>query len=362
MYNEANGVSPGGVRNQSERDAGHSQTQPVPWPAVCTFKEQMSALASRRVCWTVLAAALSFDACARALQQPVGQSSALQLHELWREPDDLETRDLFHGPGGAALTPSAITYSFVARKTRGTNPGYDVRDPEGRLWSVKLGEEAQSEVTSSRILWAIGFHQPATYYVERWTLSGADTAEQPAGRFRPDLPGQTVTGNWSWYDNPFIGSRPLAALVAVNLLLNNWDFKTSNNTVYLVRNEDGVEERQYVVRDLGGSLGKAKQPRVLSWFPFMRQQQGSKNNLEDFEAQGFVRDASGETVEFDYRGIDGALVDSVAPADLRWTGELLSRLSERQWLDAFRAGGYSADQSERYVRKIREKVGQATGP
>ena len=310
----------------------------------------------------VLVAALSLDACARALQRPLAQPSAQQLAELWKEPGDLETRDLFHGPGGQTLTPQAVTYSFVARKSSGTNPGYDVRDPEGRLWSVKLGEESQSEVTSSRILWAIGFHQPATYYVARWTLSGADIPEQPAGRFRPELPGQTVIGNWSWYDNPFIGSRPLGALVAVNLLLNNWDFKTSNNMIYFVTNEDGVQERQYIVRDLGGSLGKAKQPRVLSWFPFMRQDQGSKNNLEDFEAQGFVRDASGETVEFDYRGIDGALIDSVTPADLRWTGELLSRLSERQWEDAFRAGGYSADQSARYLRKIREKIAQTTGP
>jgi hypothetical protein len=149
--------------------------------------------------------------------------------------------------------------------------------------------------------------------------------------------------------------------VTVNLLLNNWDFKTSNNKVYLVTNEDGVNVRRYVVRDLGGSLGKAKQPRVLSWFPFMRQKQGSKNDLEDFQAQGFVNALNGETVDFDYRGIDDALVDSVPVADLRWTGELLSRLSERQWLDAFRAGGYTADQSARYVRKIREKIAQAVG-
>ena len=93
----------------------------------------------------------------------------------------------------------------------------------------------------------------------------------------------------------------------------------------------------------------------------MRHKQGSKNNLEDFEEQGFVRDLAGQTVEFDYRGIDDPLVDSVTPADLRWTGELLSRLSERQWMDAFRAGGYTSDQSARYVRKIREKIAQAVG-
>jgi hypothetical protein len=73
------------------------------------------------------------------------------------------------------------------------------------------------------------------------------------------------------------------------MLLSNWDFKTPNNKVYLVTNEHGIRERRYVVRDLGASLGKARQPRVLSWFPFMRHKQGSKDSLEDFEAQGFVK-------------------------------------------------------------------------
>jgi hypothetical protein len=68
---------------------------------------------------------------------------------------------------------------------------------------------------------------------------------------------------------------------------------------------------------------------------------------------------NGESVDFDYRGLDDALIDSVMAADLRWTVELLSRLSEQQWLDAFRAGGYTPDQSARYLRKIQEKVSHA---
>jgi hypothetical protein len=64
-------------------------------------------------------------------------------------------------------------------------------------------------------------------------------------------------------------------------------------------------------------------------------------------------------VEFDYRGIDAALADSVTTSDLRWACELLSRLSEQQWLDAFRAGGYTTDQRARYVRRIQEKIAQA---
>jgi hypothetical protein len=307
----------------------------------------------------ILLAWTSAGACARTLRAPLQQPSTAALAELWREPLDLEQRDLFHGPGGSEHVPRPVPYTFVARKSTGTNPGYDVRDPQGQLWSVKLGDEAQSEVTTSRVLWAVGFHQPPTYYVDRWELSNGGAPEQPAGRFRPELPGHHVLGEWSWYDNPFIGSRPFAVLVTVNMLLNNWDLKTPNNKVYMVTNEDGRTERWYVVRDLGASLGKARQPRILSWFSFMRHKQGSKNSLEDFEAHGFVKAINGQTVEFDYRGIDAALVDSVTSSDLRWACELLSRLSEQQWLDAFRAGGYTADQGTRYVRRIQEKLARA---
>ena len=79
------------------------------------------------------------------------------------------------------------TYEFVAFKTTGTNPGYDVKDASGRLWSVKLGIEAQSEVTASRILWAMGFPQPATYFMQQFTLTGADAGVKTQARFRTEL-------------------------------------------------------------------------------------------------------------------------------------------------------------------------------
>jgi hypothetical protein len=134
----------------------------------------------------------SAEACARPLRTPLQQPSTAAVAELWREPLDLEQRDLFHGPGGSELVPRPVTYTFVERNSTGTNPGYDVRDPQEQLWSVKLGDEAQSEVTTSRVLWALGFDQPPTYYVDQWNLSNGGAPEQPAGRFRPELPAQQV--------------------------------------------------------------------------------------------------------------------------------------------------------------------------
>ena len=92
----------------------------------------------------------------------------------------------------------------------------------------------------------------------------------------------------------------------------------------------------------------------------MRLKQGRRNNLEAFEAQGFVKGVDADGVEGDYRGIDRELLDSVTAADLRWTCELLGRLSEQQWLDAFRAGGYTAEQSSDICARS-EKAFQALG-
>ena len=302
-------------------------------------------------------AALAIAACARTLVRPETVPSAAEVRSLWREPSGTARLDLFHGPGGREHAPGAGPFTFVERKQSGVNPGFDVRDREVVLWSVKLGREAQSEIALSRSLWAVGYHQPETYYVERWEMVGAVSGPQGAGRFRRELSSEEVVDDWSWYDNPFIGSQPFAGLVAMNLLFNNWDLKTTNNKVYASRSRE-QSERRYVVRDLGGSLGSSRQPAIFRWLPFMRYKQGSRNDLEDFERQAFIESVDGDQVRFAYRGIDGALAESVTMTDLRWMASHLSRLSEPQWLDAFRAGGYAPDESRRYVRRIHEKLAE----
>src|SRR4029453_7248607 len=58
-----------------------------------------------------------------------------QLAQLWQEPSDLLSRDLFHGPWGAQNAPDpAATYTFTKPKEGGVNPGVIVRDSHGRTW------------------------------------------------------------------------------------------------------------------------------------------------------------------------------------------------------------------------------------
>src|SRR5687768_14210733 len=189
----------------------------------------------------------------RTVQATVANPSAVDTTPLWSEPVDLERRDLLAGPLGDMAPAAGSAFTFVKADTTGFSPGYDVRDASGMTWSVKLGSEAQTEVVASRILWAIGFHQAPTYYVTSWTMAGGPQGTPGAARFRPELPDRKVAGEWDWRENEFEQTQPFKGLIVANLMLNNWDWKASNNKVYEITDRDGRVTRHYVVRDLGAS-------------------------------------------------------------------------------------------------------------
>ena len=317
--------------------------------------------ASNRQVVGALAIALATAGCLRPTPRTTAENPArIDIRQLWQEPVDLAMRDLFHGPGGSALAPDAsASYEFVAADRSGYSRGYDVRGPNGMQWSVKLGPEAQPEVVVSRVLWAIGYHQPPTYYVPQWKMTGAISGPQPAGRFRPNPPELSVVADWSWYENEFVATRPFKGLVIANLLLNNWDWKTSNNKVYEVTTSTGgTPLRMYVVQDLGASLGRTTFPAFLKWFPMRGFGQGTRNDVAGFESQGFIRTVSDGRPEFDYRGIHTSLLRILTVDDVVWAARLMAQISDSQWTDAFRAAQYSPDQARRYVTAIKRKIAQ----
>ncbi len=297
-------------------------------------------------------------ACAYSSDAQPQSARSAEVAELWQAPDDLPERDLLHGPGGRSLAPRADgKYEFVAFKTTGTNPGYDVKDPSGPLWSVKLGIEAQSEVTASRILWAMGYPQPASYYLHQFTLTGADAGVKSNARFRTDLDQWRSAGEWSWYENPFVDSQPFRGLIVAQLILNNWDLKTPNNRLYESTDPAATPRRQFMVRDVGSSLGHSRQFRLFALLG-TRGKQGSKNDIEGFEQQAFITRVDGNDVEFDYRGTNQALVDSVTVPDVVWACEQLAKIPDGHWRAAFEAGGYPDDIAARYISKIKDKIAQ----
>jgi hypothetical protein len=280
---------------------------------------------------------------------------------LWVEPTDLEQRDLFRGPddGPPPPTPKSA-FAFVKKDTTGRSPGYDVRDTSGVVWSVKLGPEAQPEVVASHLLWAIGFHQPPTFYLNEWTLTGEveGIGPQQGGRFRPEIPGWKVTRDWKWDEGPLAHTRAMKGLLVAMMMINNWDLKSSNNKVYEAAEPASGPRTRYVARDLGASFGSNEQSKWVRWLG-IRAAQGSKNDLAGFLESGFIEGVKDNRVTFEYSGPNKLLVSNVAPDDVRWTATLMSRLSDRQWQDAFRAGGYSPEDANQFIAKFQEKI--ATG-
>ena len=313
-----------------------------------------------------LAAGVIATACATpTLRPPAKGGTPPPLYELWQEPRDLQKRDLFYGAGGREHVPNPRAhYQFRSADTTGASRGYKVHDDRGVKWDVKLGEEVQPEIVVSRLLWAIGFHQPPVYYMPPgWTISGAPgwveaaAGPQNAARFRPQLPNQEAIGpEWSWYDNPFVGTRPFKGLVLANFIMANWDYKADNNRIYRVKPPIGDASRVFVVQDLGASLGM-ETPHLIHKIR-LRSLRGSKNRIDDFERTGFIRAVHGDRVEFDYHGLDPGLFENISPADVRWVCRLFSGLTDRQWNDAFRAAGYQQELRDRYIKKIKEKVAQ----
>ncbi|HEY6892816.1 MAG TPA: hypothetical protein VI258_01510, partial [Rhodanobacteraceae bacterium] len=102
--------------------------------------------------------AVYFPFCTPAVQ-PTMQPWDAPLASLWTNPQDLEQRDLYNGPWGAAKAPDpGDTYTLVERKHTGINPGMTVRDSKGHKWSVKQApldrqaSEGPIEVVLSRVL------------------------------------------------------------------------------------------------------------------------------------------------------------------------------------------------------------------
>jgi hypothetical protein len=270
------------------------------------------------------------------------------MAEFWQEPKDLARRDLLNGPGGAALAPNPkATFTLLKADPRGFSPGLDVKDDRNREWSVKLGPEARTEIVISRIVWAMGYHQPAVYYVPRFTYDdkGSVKTEGPA-RFRLEPSSQKSKGEWSWRNSAFLDTQPFVGLFVLMTVVNNWDIKSQQNTVYETAGA-GAPQYHYVVKDLGASLGKT------SWL-----MPGTRDDIEGFEQEPFIKAVSGNRVKFHFQGAwsEPQLLDSVAPNDLRWMCERLARLTPDQWLDAFRAGGYSDAEADRFIRRIQQKI------
>jgi hypothetical protein len=297
--------------------------------------------------WLVIAAAAV--AC-HGMTRPVAPAappSPATMAELWAEPEP--DRDLFWGVGGERLQPDpSATYTVLETKRGGFSMGFTVQDAAKKKWSVKLPPEATTEVVASRIVWGLGYHQPPIYYVGQWNAKGAsDPNPQLPGRFReakPDLHGLEAGKPWSYYHGPFVGTRELIGLLVLMAMLGNSDLKDDQNVVYHLKEPFEGAATWYVPRDVGQSFGRTG---VID---------APRGDPKVFEETPFIKGMSGKYVRFDWHGRHAVLLEQIAPDDVHWICERLQRLTDRQWQDAFRAGGYAPSVADRFIRRFKQKI------
>jgi len=292
---------------------------------------------------------------------------------FWSDPSERPARDLFYGPGGKAHQPLG-PFTFVKEDLNGSNPKFVVRASDGVEWKVKLGPEARPETVATRLAWAAGYYANEDYFVPDMRIAGLPAhllrGQKLIGAgglvhdVRLKREDEKKIGTWQWDKVGFARSREWNGLRVLMALINNWDLKDANNSVYRKGSQ-----RIYMVSDLGASFGSASK----TW-PISR----SKGNLNSYSRSKFISRLAPDTVDFQVPGRPSffCLVNpkayfmrvqlehlgrNVPRADAKWLGELLARLSPAEIRDAFRAAGYSPNEIQVFARHLEDRITILTG-
>lgn len=267
---------------------------------------------------------------------------------LWRDVN-VSAQDTFLGPGGERGRPNLSRVTFVREEKGGYSKKYRIRDASGRVWVAKIGKEAQSETAAVRLLSALGYQTEVNYLVPQLTIPGKGRFTNVRLEARPD---NVERGKeWRWDRNPFTGTRELAGLKIMMAFLNNWDMKNANNVVL-----EAGGQHHYVISDLGVSFGKTGAGK----FALLRWIGRSRNEPNDYARSKFVTGIRRDSrrVKFHFNGKNHGELDRITLDDARWLADRLTRLSDRQIRDAFRAANYSPAAIDLLTRAVKDRIAQ----
>ena len=315
---------------------------------------------------------LSASLIAQKKDKSVAKEDTSNLPEtIWSDSGDLSSLDLFTGAGGKENAPDANgKFTFVKEDAAGTSPKFVIKDDQGVIWKVKLGQEPQSETAATRLLWAAGYFVDEDYYLSEFKVMNMPklkrgeqfvSADGTVHKARLERKMKEIEnlGTWSWFDNPFQGKRELNGLRVLMSLINNWDLSPSNNSIYKIN-----DERRYVVSDLGASFGSTGNN-------FSR----SKSSPKDFANSKFIEKSDPEFVDFAMHSRPFVLsvvnvpnyeartrmedvTKHIPRGDAKWLGQRLSQLSEEQVSDCFRAAGYTPAEIAIYTQTVRKRIAE----
>jgi hypothetical protein len=284
---------------------------------------------------------------------------------------------LYFGPGGQEHQPHG-PFTFIKEDLDGSNPKFSVRDRDGVKWKVKLGAEAKPETVATRLVWAVGYNANEDYFlpVLRVDDMPAQLQRKHADQFfEPDRSMRDVrlkrepedekkVGTWRWRNDPFSGSREWNGLRVMMALINNWDLKDENNSIYDEKRRGLPDERIYMVSDLGASFGTA-------WLD--RTPMKSKGDLDWYIRTRFVKSVHADSVDFEDPRRPALVVlanpheffsrlglrwigRNIPRQDARWMGGLLAQLSDQQIRDSFRAAGYSPQEVNGFTAMVESRI------
>lgn len=292
---------------------------------------------------------------------------------IWHDPGNIPSLNLYYGVGGKEHEPAAGVFKFIKEDINGTAPKFDIEDSKGVKWRAKVRIDAKTDTAVSRLFWAVGYFVTENYYLPQVQVQGlnkhsisrgqqyiSDAGVLQGARLKLRGKEEKKQGNWSWYQNPFVGTREFNGLRVMIALTNNWDLKEVNNGI-MKEKGDGLH---YVVTDLDASLGKTG-----NYFTRTR------GVLKDYEQSKFIQKVDPETVDFhlssrpfilsvfdfwNYRTRTKMqqIVKHIPRADAKWIGGLLGQLSTKQISDAFRASGFSPEEIEGYTKVVKERIAE----
>jgi hypothetical protein len=287
---------------------------------------------------------------------------------LWQQPHDIGTRNLFYGPGGRAGQPRG-PFIFIKEDRDGGSPKFVVKDGRGVRWKVKLGNEAKPETAATHLLSAVGYFADVSYYLPQLRVVGLPKLSRGQeyvstngtvheARLERMEKGIKKVDDWSWFDNPFVGTKEFNGLRVMMALMNNWDLKNSNNAIYELQGR----EQRYAVKDLGATFGKTGGYGSRS-----------KGEVEDYLESDFIDEITPTSVDlvlhsrppilyavavpyYVKRTRMAKVADDIPRAHARWIGQWLSRLSDKQIRDAFLGAGYETQEAKAFAGKVRERI------
>jgi hypothetical protein len=319
--------------------------------------------------YILMAIAISLQSNSSAVQAlSAAEENPAQTPILWTDRGDVRALDLIGGPGGKEHQPAG-KFTFVKEDMNGSSPKFIVRDEQGVRWKAKLGQEVKSETAATRLVWAAGYFTDEDYYLPELHVDNMPKLKRGSEfvsgdgmvtgvRMERYLKGQKKDGNWSWFKNPFTGTKELNGLRIMMALINNWDLKEINNAVY----QEKGERPRYVVSDLGATFGETGNTITRS-----------KSNPEDYSKSEFIQKVTGDRVDFHLSSrpffltaIDvpnynkrtrmQEVVKDIPIADAIWLGKLLQPLSDDQIRDVFRAAGYNDKDVEEDATVVKQRI------